>query len=64
MVAIDGPPHARAFTARARIVLDAQRGDELTGDGLGKSKKLAEQAAARAVLQKLSALGDASAGGR
>jgi ribonuclease-3 len=42
-----GPPHARRFEIRATV-----RGDEI-GTGSGRSKKEAEQAAARRALEKL-----------
>jgi ribonuclease III len=58
VVAVEGPPHARLFTARVTIVFDPEPGSgaEVVGEGRGSSKKLAEQAAARAVLTELSAV--------
>jgi ribonuclease III len=44
VVAEEGPPHDRTFTIAARI------GDEVIGRGVGRSKKDAEQAAARLAL--------------
>jgi ribonuclease III len=52
-VKVEGPPHDRSFTAAAVI------GDEVLGTGVGRSKKDAEQQAAREALAAL----DASAGG-
>jgi ribonuclease-3 len=54
VVAEDGPPHDRTFTIVARIA-----GDEI-GRGVGRSKKDAEQAAARVALEHL---GPPAAGG-
>jgi ribonuclease-3 len=61
VVAVEGPAHARTFTARVRVVLG--EGELLDGDGQGSSKKLAEQAAARSALMKLAGA-DGSASGR
>ena len=47
IVATEGPPHERSFTAAATI-----GGDEL-GVGRGRSKKDAEQAAAKEALERL-----------
>jgi ribonuclease-3 len=44
---VDGPPHSRHFTCAA--VID----EEQAGIGTGASKKAAEQAAARQVLERL-----------
>jgi ribonuclease-3 len=49
VVAEQGPPHDRTFTIAARI------GSEEIGRGVGRSKKDAEQAAARVALEHLSA---------
>ena len=52
---VDGPPHDRSFTAAAMI------GDEIVGTGVGRSKKDAEQQAAREALVAVSgAAGGAS----
>jgi ribonuclease-3 len=48
---VEGPPHDRSFTAAAVI------GDEVAGTGVGRSKKDAEQQAAREALSALN--GDA-----
>ena len=50
-----GPDHARVFTARACI------GDEVLGEGTGKTKKEAEQEAARSALARLGPDGMAGA---
>lgn len=47
IVNIDGPPHDRAFTVVVEI------GESIGGEGRGRSKKLAEQEAARAALVRL-----------
>lgn len=47
MVGESGPPHQRLFTAEATI------GGETVGTGEGRSKKVAEQAAARDALERL-----------
>ena len=44
VVHIEGPPHHRTFT----VVVEVN--DEVAGEGQGRSKKLAEQAAARAAI--------------
>ena len=44
---VEGPPHDRSFTAAAVI------GDEVVGTGVGRSKKDAEQQAAREALDAL-----------
>ncbi len=49
MVAESGPPHQRVFTAEATI------GGETVGTGEGRSKKVAEQAAAKDALERLTA---------
>jgi ribonuclease-3 len=49
VVEVDGPPHDRTFTAGATV-----EGEEL-GVGTGRTKKDAEQEAAREALQKLAA---------
>jgi ribonuclease-3 len=52
---VEGPPHDRSFTAAAVI------GDEVAGTGIGRSKKDAEQQAAREALAVINgAAGDAS----
>lgn len=48
VVSEDGPEHAKVFTA-AVVIAGEQR-----GEGVGRSKKLAEQAAARAAFESLS----------
>lgn len=48
-----GPDHARVFTARVLI------GDDLMGDGSGRSKKAAQQKAAEEALARLETPGDA-----
>jgi ribonuclease-3 len=52
---VAGPPHDRTFTAAA--VIDSQ----IVGTGTGRSKKDAEQAAARQALQITAAADDAAA---
>ncbi len=47
-VNVEGPPHDRSFTAAAQI------GDDVVGTGTGRSKKDAEQQAAREALLVLS----------
>ncbi len=47
VTAESGPPHERVFTVVARI------GDTVLGEGTGRSKKAAEQEAARAALEAL-----------
>jgi ribonuclease III len=49
---VDGPPHDRSFTAAA--VID----DEIAGTGVGRSKKDAEQQAAREALVTVIGAGD------
>lgn len=44
----EGPPHDRTFVAQVRDV------DKVLGEGIGRSKKEAEAAAARAALERLS----------
>jgi ribonuclease-3 len=46
----DGPPHNKIFTIEVYI------GDELMGEGSGKNKKSAEQAASRYALEKLNSV--------
>ena len=48
---VEGPPHDRSFTAAAVI------GDEVVGTGVGRSKKDAEQQAARVALDGLTGAG-------
>jgi ribonuclease III len=55
VVEVEGPPHDRTFTAAA--VID----DEVVGTGVGRSKKDAEQAAAREALEVTRGAGDATA---
>lgn len=43
----EGPPHAKTFTMGVFV------GDELLGQGIGKSKQGAEEAAAKAALEKI-----------
>jgi ribonuclease-3 len=52
--AASGPDHAKQFTATVSV------GDEIVGEGTGRSKKQAEQGAARAAWERL---GDLSGGG-
>jgi ribonuclease-3 len=52
---VEGPPHDRTFTAAA--VVD----DEVVGKGVGRSKKDAEQAAAREALEVVAGDGDSPA---
>ena len=52
---VEGPPHDRSFTAAAVI------GDEVVGTGVGRSKKDAEQQAARVALDGLSGAGGGGA---
>lgn len=47
IVAEEGPDHAKAFTAQVLV------GDQVTGQGTGRSKRAAEQAAALDALQRL-----------
>jgi ribonuclease III len=47
IIATDGPPHAREFTAEVRV------GEDVLGVGLGMSKKAAQQEAARGALETL-----------
>src|SRR5439155_3405459 len=47
VLSVDGPPHDRSFTCAANV------DSEQTGIGHGRSKKAAEQAAAKEVLAKL-----------
>jgi ribonuclease-3 len=56
VVEVEGPPHARTFTVRVDCYLEPAVSGEspmLSGEGIGRSKKLAEQAAARAALDVL-----------
>ncbi|MDH4139965.1 MAG: putative dsRNA-binding protein, partial [Coriobacteriia bacterium] len=48
IVAFQGPPHRRMFSARALL------GDEVLGEGTGPSKRAAEMEAARQALERLS----------
>lgn len=50
IVAAEGPDHAKAFTAQVML------GDQVTGQGTGRSKRAAEQAAALDALQRLKAV--------
>jgi ribonuclease-3 len=50
-VNVDGPPHDRSFTAAAMI------GEDIVGTGVGRSKKDAEQQAAREALAAVSGAG-------
>jgi ribonuclease-3 len=52
IVATDGPPHARRFTVRVTVALEAE---SIVREGEGRSRKLAEQAAAAAALAHLDA---------
>jgi len=52
---VEGPPHDRSFTAAAVI------GDEVVGTGVGRSKKDAEQQAARVALDGLTGAGGGGA---
>ncbi len=45
----DGPDHAKTFTAQVRVA------ETMYGNGTGRSKKEAEQAAASAALDKMAA---------
>ena len=54
VVEVEGPPHDRTFTAAA--VID----DEVVGTGVGRSKKDAEQAAAREALEVTRGAGGAA----
>jgi ribonuclease III len=49
VVRVEGPPHHRAFTVVVEI------GDQIAGEGQGRSKKLAEQAAARSAILSMQA---------
>ena len=49
----EGPDHMKTFTAQVRV------GDDLYGNGVGRSKKEAEQAAAETAYGELSELDDA-----
>lgn len=51
VVGSSGPDHAKVFTVQARV------GDEVWGEGNGRSKQSAAQAAARNALQKVEANG-------
>jgi ribonuclease-3 len=55
-----GPDHQKVFTAQVRV------GDEVLGEGSGRTKKEAEQAAARQAMENRAAsrrLGRKSSGG-
>ena len=52
---VEGPAHEREFTCAA--VIDGEE----AGHGIGRTKKDAEQAAAREALEKLASLSDAAA---
>ncbi len=47
IVSEDGPSHKKTFTVSVRL------GDDVLGQGVGKSKKVAEQSAAREAVEKL-----------
>jgi ribonuclease-3 len=47
MVSVDGPPHAPEFTYSVRA------GETVIGEGAGRSKQAAQQAAARAALKRI-----------
>ncbi|MGQ9805262.1 MAG: ribonuclease III [Chlorobiales bacterium] len=49
VISEEGPPHKKVFTVGVRL------GDEVLGEGLGKSKKAAEQLAAKEAFTKLMA---------
>jgi ribonuclease III len=51
VVAVDGPPHMREFRVRVTV---PQNEHDVVAEGAGRSKKLAEKAAARAALAKIS----------
>lgn len=57
-VVTDGPVHAREFAAVVRV------GDEIVGEGAGRSKKAAEQAAAAHAVSSLTSAGAVGDGGR
>ena len=50
----EGPDHVKTFTAQVRV------GDDFYGNGIGRSKKEAEQAAAETAYGELSELAAAS----
>ncbi len=50
MVSVEGPPHERRFRAEVRV------GEEVWGRGEGRSRKEAEQAAAKAALERARAM--------
>lgn len=58
VVSDDGPEHAKTFTAAVLVA------GERVGEGIGRSKKLAEQAAARTAFEALSTDGDPAAAAR
>jgi ribonuclease-3 len=47
VISEEGPPHKKVFTVGVRL------GDEVLGEGTGKSKKIAEQLAAKEAITKL-----------
>ena len=49
VISVDGPDHQRDFLVSVEV------GDDAIGEGRGRSKKLAEQAAARAAIESLGA---------
>jgi ribonuclease-3 len=60
VVATEGPPHARSFIVRATISATGES-PAIEARGEGRSKKVAEQAAAEVAIRELEALrGDAS----
>jgi ribonuclease-3 len=54
VLAEDGPPHAKEFTVGVNVALDAAGEQCVDAQGRGRSKKLAERAAALKVLELLS----------
>lgn len=57
LVTDEGPDHEKHFTARVRL------GERLFAEGVGRSKKIAEQAAAQQAYSELLAAGDISGAG-
>ena len=55
LVGTSGPPHDRTFTASVEVPVspDGNGPASVRGEGVGRSKKLAEQAAAQAALDEL-----------
>ncbi|HZO16215.1 MAG TPA: ribonuclease III [Polyangiaceae bacterium] len=57
VIEIEGPPHARLFTVRVECRVDPDNAERsIFAEGQGRSKKLAEQEAARTLLEGLEAL--------